>query len=517
MIPTGTVAAAVFAAALVVLPAAADEPWIISSPVVITEPAEIGHVILLSGGSLTVRDVPEPGLRVSGHIWAVGDSEVDFENSVIRFMSTYHGQYALVGAERASIRVSGCDYRVPFGVQHALLTAGSAELVVEDTDFGEVQLISSDDSTFAARRLTGSFEVIVQNDSEMVLEDIPRVPDEGRLWVWVEFPDGSEAEYTPPMPGFIDHWSFPPPGARGIFQTIALDRCETLLWPMLVREGSRVTLRDVPEDNWVVVGFHLPNDAVIRDLVNGRSYDDATLDLADRTFRVVDASVDTWNFYPQASAHVSFFDSAVGEILAMEDSRVRMERTEVDGSGGFFGARDRSRIVATGCRFTCTIEASQESVVELHSSSAEPHPADPTGEWTRLGAYDDARLLVSQTAVSTTPVLGGRGLIAVSSLDPPPLQPPAPGESQTLAGTNGLYCLDPEVGTGGWRLEVSDRSGGPPEVIAAGSANLEDEEVGIWSDADPAADHRLQTSFTDGLGRVLVGNLVVPGSGPRVR
>ena len=37
----------------------------------------------------------------------------------------------------------------------------------------------------------------------MVLEDIPRVPDEGKIWVWVEFPAGSVAEYSPPMPGMV--------------------------------------------------------------------------------------------------------------------------------------------------------------------------------------------------------------------------------------------------------------------------------------------------------------------------
>ena len=65
---------------------------------VLTEPAELGHVIVLSGGSLTVRDLPEPGLQLTGHIRVVGDGWVRLENSVIQFMSLYHGQYSQVGA-----------------------------------------------------------------------------------------------------------------------------------------------------------------------------------------------------------------------------------------------------------------------------------------------------------------------------------------------------------------------------------------------------------------------------------
>jgi len=309
--------------------AAEDEPWIITGPVMITEPTEVGHVIVLSGGSLTIRDLPEPGLRVTGHIWAIGSGAVRLESSVVQFMSVFHGQYSLVGAEDARIEVKDCDYRVPNGVQHALMVAGNAQMVVEDTDFGDVQLLSANDATLEARRLTGHFEVLVQHNSTMVLEDIPRVPEEGKIWVWVEFPDGSDAEYTPPMPGFVENWTFPPPGATGIFQSVTVDRCDTLLWPMLVREGSQVTLRDIPEEHWIVVGFHMPNDTVVDGLFNGRFYADHTLGFDDRGFRLVNASIDTWNLYPQADAHVTVRESLLGEILSLENSRVWMERTTI--------------------------------------------------------------------------------------------------------------------------------------------------------------------------------------------
>jgi hypothetical protein len=450
-----------------------------------------------------------------GHIWATGGSSVRLENSVIRFLSVYHGQYSLVGADTARVEVVNCDYRIPNGVQHALFSTGRAEMVVEDTDFGDVQLISAQEASLEARRLTGNFEVIVQDGSDMVLEDIPRLPDQGKIWVWVEFPPGSEAEYSPPMPGYIESWSFPPVGATGIVQTATVERCDTLLWPMLVREDSNLTLLDVAEDNWVVVGFHMPNDGKVEGLLNDLTYSDHTLGFDDRDFRLVRASVDTWNLYPRADAHVTVRDSVLGEILSFENSRVRMERTTIDGTGGFFGARDSSRIVATDCVFTCTIEATQESAIELCASSVEPYPADPTGGWTRFGAYDDGRLLAHQTGVFTTPALSGRGLIAVAFLEDPPGSPPD-GGGVALVGTVAQFSLDPEVAVGSWRLESSDRSGAVV-VIGEGTENVEDDLIGRWSGADPALDHRLQTVLTDGLGRTLIGSIVIPGSGSRVR
>jgi hypothetical protein len=508
---------AILAAALTTPVGAQDEPWIITGPVVLTEPAELGHVIVAGNGSLSVLDVPEPGLSLRGHIWAIGNAEVKLERSVVQFMSEYHGQYALVGGEQARISVVDCDYRVPNRVQHPLMVVGNAEMLVEDTDFGDVQLLSAENATLEARRLNGHFEVLVQHDSTMVLSDIPRFPDQGSIWVWVEFPAGSVAEYTPPMPGWVESWSFPPAASSGIFQSVTVDRCEALLWPMLVREASDVTLRDIPEEHWVVVGFHMPEDAVVNGLVNDRFHIDHTLDLDDRTFRLINASVDTWNLYPQAHAKVMVRDSWLGEILSLERSVVMMERTTIDGTGGFFGARDTSRITASDCRFTCTVEATQHSTIELRSSLVEPYPFDPTGVFTRFGAYDNGRLLADQTVVLTTPALSGSGLIAVSGLREPPPAPPGPGESIRLVGTVAQFSLDPEVAAGSWRLEASDGGGGVPELIGGGVVYVEDDLLGTWSDADATIDHRLQTVLTDGLGRTLVGNLVVPGSGPRAR
>ena len=410
--------------ALWCLSALADDPWIITGDVVITEPMDVGDVVVAGNGSLTVRGLPEPGLRVTGNLFAVGNASIRLENSVIQFMNAYHGQYALAGIETTTIEVIGCDYLIPNQVQHALITFGDGRLVAEDTDFGDVQLISAGNARLSASRLTGNFEILVQDDSTMELSDIPRTPGDGRIWVWVEFPRGSVAEYTPPMPGFISHWSFPPAGSAGIEQSVVVDRCEVMLWPMLVRENSRLTLRDIPEDNWVVVGLYLPESATINGLINDQTFVSTKLDF-NQELNLINASIDTWNLYPQLDARVRVRDSLIGEILSFGSSRVSVERTTIDGSGGFLGARDDSQIILWDSKVTGTIEATHDSTIELHDSVADPYPQDPAGSFTRFGAYDRGRLLADQTPVNTTPALGGDGVIGVTFIVNPP-SPPRP-------------------------------------------------------------------------------------------
>jgi hypothetical protein len=412
------------------------------------------------------------------------------------------------------VEVDGCDYRIPSGVQHGLVAVGSAELVVEDTDFGDVQLVTAESASLRAERLNGHFEVIAQNDSQMTLADIPRDLGEGDLWVWVEFPEGSEAVYTPPMPGFVDYWTFPPQDATGIVQTILMERCEARLWPMLVREGSTLTLRDIPEDNWVVVGLHLFERTTVSGLVNDLMYDDVHLEIGRHDIRLIDASIDTWNLYPQGRARVDVRDSLLGEILSMGHARVTMRDTTIDGSGGFFGARDHSRITATGCTFTSTIEAAQDATIELSHSAVEPHPIDPTGVFTRFGAYDQARLYAHHTTVDTTPDLGGQGLIAVSFITNVPSEPPG-GTPVSLFGSVAMFSLDgPTIAE--WRLEVSGK-GGLPELIASEDSNVEEEVLGVWGGANPEVGHQLRIVLTDSWSRSLIGLYEVPGAGPRQR
>ena len=52
------------------------EPWVITDNVVITEPTEVQEIIVALDGSLTVRDVPEPGLRVTGSMYAVHSGSI---------------------------------------------------------------------------------------------------------------------------------------------------------------------------------------------------------------------------------------------------------------------------------------------------------------------------------------------------------------------------------------------------------------------------------------------------------
>ena len=496
--------------------ALAGEPWIVTEPVTITAPAELGTVFVTGGGVLRVVDVGEPGVRFSGNVIAVDGGRIVFERSVIRFMSTYNGQYALVAWSGGEVTVRDCDYRVPAGVQHGIVSGEDGHVLLEDGDFGFVQLVPAGDSIFEARRLDGTFEVIVQDRAVATLEDIPREPGGGALWVWPEFPAGSVAVWSPPLPGFVEAWSFPPESSSGIEQSIQLLRCAVELWPILVRSGCDLTLRDIAAENWTVVGLHLPHSLEVAGLVNQDPETTRVLPLDDRTVRLENASIDTWNLYPENGARIDVRDSVLGEVLASGTARVRMERSVVDGTGGFLGAMDHSEMTLVASTVTCDVQAAGDALLTLRDSTVRP-PEPFSGAALRLGAFDRARLLLAQSAVEgveagrVVTLLGGRGLIALAALDPPPAAAPAPGESLRLRGWASLYSLDPAVAAIRWRLSLRRACGlDEPIGLGAGEANVEGGTLGWWDGTDETSPWRLELGLTDGLGRPMAVRWTVP-------
>jgi hypothetical protein len=244
---------------------------------------------------------------------------------------------------------------------------------------------------------------------------------------------------------------------------------------------------------------------MVKGLVNGTTVSNGALELGDRAVKLENVSIDTWNLYPQEQARITVLDSVVGEILSMGHSKVWVYDSTVDGTGGFLGARDSSQIVAGSCTFTCTIEASQDSLIALHGCLALPQPHDPTGEHTRFGAFDEAVVFADQTPFLSTPALGGSGAIVITYIEDPPALPPPLGDPVSIIGTVGVFSLGGDPRLERWTLDVVPRSGIHQRTLASGLSNVEGGSIAVWEGADQRIDHQLRWRVVDNRGRVFIG------------
>jgi hypothetical protein len=283
-----------------------------------------------------------------------------------------------------------------------------------------------------------------------------------------------------------------------------------MLWPMLVREGSDLTLKDIALGNWAVVGLHLPSLTTLSGLQNGLYYNDTFLGLPDRILRLQNASIDTWNLYPDSDAQVLIENSLVGEILAFGNSSVVVRNTTVDGSGGYFGVTDKATLEATNSIFTCDVQISKEASAVLRDSALLPYPADPDGTFTHFGAHDTATLHLDRTPALSTPSLGGKGVIAVTWITDPPASPPTTRTPVLLHGYGVIYSLN----TTAMRVvrNLKAYAVGSPwgRLLGWGTSNVEDGVLGKWQSAKPGTDYELVLTLKDGLRHTYTSRILIP-------
>jgi len=481
--------------------------WIINSRVEVTAPRDVEDVLVTEGGQLIVSGVGEPGFRISGNFVVEKTGQAELRDSLIKVMSRFHGQYFLAALNQGRLLIDRCQYEVPYGVQQAIASLDTAQVEIKDTRFGFLQLVPFGRSRITASRLTGSFECVVSDSARLELSDIPAQPGAGTIWVWPTFMPGTTAVYSPPLPGYVNHFVFPPPDSSGIEQSFSIDRCMVQLWPLLVREDTRLTLANIAPENWVVVGLHLPQSATIAGLTNRLSYDDEVLPLSDRTLRLVNATIDTWNLYPQKEAQVTVRNCLIGELIAQDSSRVDMEGTIVDGTGGYFGAGQNALLTATGCLIACDVQAVGQAGMAFHQSQLLPYYFDETGAYTFLRVFDTASIHLDQTFLKATPVLGGRGAIAFTYILNAPQSPPV-GSSVSLTGYAALYSLDPTVSLLYWSLRLFRRGTHSFTVIGSGIGNRENGYLGTWQNAAPDTHYELRLTLRDSLMRKHEGRII---------
>ena len=112
---------------------------------------------------------------------------------------------------------------------------------------------------------------------------------------------------------------------------------------MISYPGSDATFRN---SHFTVAGlwFQQPDSLVVQNITNGSRHADEVVAAPDRKLRLINSEVSTWNFYP-VNTKLTIKNCVFGELLALGNSRVLIDNSICDGSGGYWGALDQSFIV----------------------------------------------------------------------------------------------------------------------------------------------------------------------------
>ena len=240
---------------------------------------------------------------------------------------------------------------------------------------------------------------------------LPGRRDSSALLLWLTAPTGCGIDATLPAGASITRFDFPDSArtATGVHARLLLDACSDVHWGALTEAGSSLHLSDT---ELLACGlmFRGGTPGTVTNLSNGGGAMTKSFDFTDRSMSLTRSAVQVWNLYPSDRARVSVSNSVFGELLCMGHAEAVITNSICDGSGGFVGANDSSKLTATQCMISTDVIGRNRGGIVLVGCSV------PAGTIT---AADNATLAVLNSTYQTMPHAAPGAAVLIGSIDEP--------------------------------------------------------------------------------------------------
>lgn len=360
-------------------------------------------VIIWDGGLLRYDSCQ---VTLACNIYVMGSGRFEVRKSLLHWNSAYLYQWGVMLGGASVSSYDSVQVESDFPLNFGLVDSASFRANwVYDQQVVTNALMSSH-ITAHYDHCVRPFEFVLLQAESLVFVDCDSV------LIWLGFGDSTRGEIT--LPGDTTFTFVPSldlgrdhPTLHGLEYNLRVERTN-LFWGTFPDSGCDVTLRDT---RLRTTGLRLSSlsEYSIENLANSTLYPDWTLDLGDRRVRLVNSYVRTWNLYPGGRSHLVARNCLFGETLAQDSSFGEFHNSLCDGSGGWIGAGNRSRILLdTVVSFTFVMARDQGVLVMQNSYAYQPIEAAERG--TLVG--------VQSTYGSSLDVFGG-GMLAWGTIDFP--------------------------------------------------------------------------------------------------
>lgn len=356
-----------------VVAAAPAEDWIIggSDPnesVTLTEDRLVGgSLLVLNRGRLHVTAGAR--LTVTGDVIVVNEGRFELDGASLHFPQAFAYQSGLVATDNGQIIMADATIDGG-GHSFSVFAAGSAAVHYERVEVvqGFSTWVVADDAGAELLDCVNAGEFLQPGASSLSITGSETV------LYWIVAPDGSTFDLTLPPPGDVASFGLDPsaPDVSGIAYQMQLTDCTNVLWAIMARSGSDVTVRDselFAAGTW----FDRANVIAIRGVANQASFADQRYDWGDVHYHFVNTSVHTWNFYPYGQTQLTLEDCVFGELGCAEQGQATVIQSLCDGSGGYISANDQSLcVLLASTNLAQTTVRNEAMMIFADSSIASP-------------------------------------------------------------------------------------------------------------------------------------------------
>jgi hypothetical protein len=296
-----------------------------------------GNIIVLNNGRLRIRNT---AVRLSGNIQLLNNGGLEVVDGRIELRQGYLYQRSIALFNTSSLWLANSTLDMG-GYNAACLATDSAAL-------------RFDASSLASGVMTTTLRASARVDAagsqplgEMLFFDSSRGSFDNcaLLLSWFVLPPASLLRGA--LPGRIvnNEWVFPDAmrSASGIAARVRYANCVDLAWALMSMQGCDAVVED---SDLLAMGaiFSGAGNAAVSGLVNGVTHTGYQFPSGDRSVRLDRTRVAAWNLYAFGSGELTISNSVFGEVIAFERSSVVVSNSICDGSGGYIGSMDDSRV-----------------------------------------------------------------------------------------------------------------------------------------------------------------------------
>ncbi|MFQ6607704.1 MAG: T9SS type A sorting domain-containing protein [Fidelibacterota bacterium] len=306
-----------------------------------------GNSVFAENSSTTLKD----NLWFSGNIIDFGNASLIIDSAEIEIPMTFAGEYNFIGTDAAEFRISNSTFDLGSGKLGGSFSGQSNFTQLNTSYQSQVGIAMTigigGQTTLTVDNCTGGMEFVITDSADVTISNSIG------FVLWHAFIENSIVDITfPPANSAIPNasdvtsYSFSDTlaGVSGIHYTINVQNTAGVFWAVLLKTGSNTTINN---SNVIGCGFTFAGTIIdtISGFVNDSSYIEFTAPFADRYFHLNSTIIKAWNFYPLEGSELIIRNSIFGEALTFNESTLVIENSICDGTGGYFGGSNNSKIL----------------------------------------------------------------------------------------------------------------------------------------------------------------------------
>jgi len=380
-----------------------------------------GNIVIINDGVLKVKNAD---FNLDGNIYIVNQGEATFDSSDVNIIQHYIYHRILLVTDSAYCSITNSETSFN-GYQLSVSIAGNGEINMRNvTNQDWITASVQHTATASLRDISGpTGEWLFTGNCYAEFKHVDY------LLTWYFFSDGSVVDFDFPeddtLYGFYLDSTLA--NVSGVGYHVEIDSSTDCMWATIPLRGSDVIIRN-SDLRATGLMFEGTDTFAVSGLINGLDYSDWVLPVSDRTYRLINTTVTTWNLYPDDTTNITLSGSIFGELCGFTDSYTTIQNAFCDGTGGHIEAAGNAFVNVFSSSIFADVISKNRGICLLANC------AMPYG---RIWATGASIMVIVNTSFPEDPIPSDTAIVFVASITAP-----SSGYTENSIGIVGSAWID---------------------------------------------------------------------------